>query len=45
MPVDLRKFYYKMVVQKIERQNAQVEEQNARIKASSASSAYNPRRK
>tara|TARA_R110002153_G_C13312752_1_gene496480 strand:+ start:916 stop:1044 length:129 start_codon:yes stop_codon:yes gene_type:complete len=36
MPVDLRKFYYKMVVEKIKRQNQQVEEQNDRNKASSA---------
>ena len=33
MPVDLRKFYYKMTVQKIERANQQIEEQNKQIKA------------
>jgi len=42
MPVDLRKFYYKMTIEKIKRQNKQVEEQNDKIKASTA---RNPRKK
>ena len=36
MPVDLRKFYYKCVIQKINRQNEQVEEQNKKNTAANS---------
>ena len=36
MPIDLRHFYYKCVVRKIERANEMIEKQNQSIKAQKA---------